>query len=98
MAEQEDEDAPIWQTALKWGLIAGGGVMGLYMVGSLLYPLFVIGVLGGAGYFAARWLKGQKALPSGGSNAKGLPMSNDEFESKMRELDALEKRYDRDID
>ena len=96
MSEAEDDETPIWQSALKWGLIGVGGLVALNVFASLMGPIVVIAVLAAGGYFGAKWFKGQKALPS--SSNKSLPMSNDEFEAKMRELDALEKRLDRDID
>jgi hypothetical protein len=95
----EDETGPGW-TLLKGGLLVLGGLTAVAIFMSLLKPLFILGVLGGAGYLGYRLLSGGKALGSG-KDRKALPSarrgSDDDFDRRMRELDALDRKLDAEI-
>ena len=90
-------------------LLTLGGIAALWMfvgVGLfLLKNVLFFGLLGGAGYLGYRMIAGggkQKAV-GGRRSQKALGPgrrggnSSDDFERKMRELDAIEKRLDAEI-
>jgi hypothetical protein len=77
-----------------------GGLVALGIVISVLKPLIVVGVVGGAGYLGYRLMKKKKALPPGGraGGRKALSAgSGDDFERRMRELEEVERRLDTEI-
>ncbi len=71
---------------------------GFFLIKSVIF----FGVIGGAGYIGYRMLAGGGDKPkavSGGRRQRALGRGNssDEFDRKMRELDAIEKRLDAEI-
>lgn len=95
-----DGDSGIGWTLLKGGLLVLGGLAAIGLMMAMLKPLFIIGVLGGAGYLGYRLLSGSKALS--GKEHKALPgarssAGGDDFDRRMRELDALDRKLDAEI-
>jgi hypothetical protein len=93
-----DGDSGLAWPLVKGGLLVLGGLAALSLTMALLKPLFLLGVLGGAAYLGYRLLSGGKALE--GKEHKALSAgssSGDDFERKMRELDALDKKLDAEI-
>ena len=82
---------------VKGALMVGGGILALMIALAILKPLIIIGLLGGAGYLGYRFLSRDKALEGGGETTKKELRSGDDFERKMRELEAIERRLDREI-
>lgn len=91
-----DDDGSLLWSLLKGGLIVFGGLAAIGLVVSVLKPLFIIGVLGGAGYLGYRLLSKPKELGPGQGSAKALP-ADDDFERRMRELDAMDRKLDAEI-
>jgi hypothetical protein len=92
----DDESGGAGWTLLKGGLLVLGGLTAVAIFMSLLKPLFIIGVLGGAGYLGYRLLSGGKALGAA-KERKALPGSHDDFDRRMRELDAMDRKLDAEI-
>lgn len=110
MAHDDDgnNDSGNTGAVLKGVLLTLGGIAALWMfvgVGLfLLKNVLFFGLLGGAGYLGYRMIAGggkqravggrrsQRALGAGRSRNSG-----DDFDRKMRELDAIEKRLDAEI-
>jgi hypothetical protein len=78
--------------------------VGIFLVKNVLF----FGLLGGAGYLGYRMIAGgrrkqlgggrsHRALGTGRHRGGGGGSSSDDFERKMRELDAIEKRLDAEI-
>jgi hypothetical protein len=89
-----DGDSALAWTFFKGGLLVLGGLAAVGLAIAVLKPLLIIGVLGGAAYLGYRLLSGGKALE--GREHKALH-ADDDFERKMRELDALDKKLDAQI-
>lgn len=87
--------------AVVKGVLMGlGGLVALGLVISLVKPLLVVGVVGGAGYLGYRLMRKKKALPAGkrqGGRKALAAGSNDDFERRMRELEEVERRLDTEI-
>ena len=83
--------------AILKGVIFTIGTVGAVVITlALLKPLFVLGVLGVAGYLGYRMVSNKtKALPESRQRSLG---KSDDFERRMRELDALDRRLDAEID
>ncbi|MCA9695609.1 MAG: hypothetical protein R3A51_19830 [Nannocystaceae bacterium] len=84
---------------LLGGVVAlGVGVVAIQWVFALAFlavkAAFVLGTVGAVGYLGYRALNRQPALP--GRNRAALPPSND-YESRMRELERIEKALDAEI-
>jgi hypothetical protein len=91
----KDESSGIGAGGLvKGGLLVLGGLAALGIAISLLKPLLILGVLGGAGYIGYRLITKQKALE--GKKQGALPASSD-YERRMRELDDAERKLDAEI-
>lgn len=84
-------------TLVKGALMVGGGIVALMIALAILKPLIILGLLGGAGYLGYRFLSRDKALQAGDETTKKELRSGDDFERKMRELEAIERRLDREI-
>ena len=93
-------------------LIGLGGFLaigaGLYLLGYFAAVFFFVlkaaalaGIVGGAGLLGYRALTRQKILPRAGERAekshKQLPSSRADYDRKMRELEAIERRLDAEI-
>jgi hypothetical protein len=96
-----DGDSDLAWSLIKGGLLVLGGVAAIGLAVAVLKPLLLLGVLGGAAYLGYRLLSGggralegkeHKAL----SAARGSSKSDD-FERRMRDLDALDKKLDAEI-
>lgn len=95
----KDEDSGGAGSLIKGGLIVLGGLAAIGLVISVLKPLLILGVLGGAGYLGYRLMAGKdtKAVDDGGkSRQAALPADND-FDRRMRELEAMERKLDKEI-
>ncbi len=92
MADNQGTAWPI----VKGGLIALGGLAALGLVLSLLKPILILGVIAGAGYVGYRLFMGADKAIEGKPERKALG-ADDDFERKMRELDALDKKLDAEI-
>jgi hypothetical protein len=83
-------------------MIAVRMVFGLFF--AVLGPIMFVGALAGAGYVGYRLVAGggERKAVQGGRSARALGpgrgrSSGDDFERKMRELDAIERRLDAEI-
>jgi hypothetical protein len=94
MAEEGGEGA----TLLKGALIGLGALTALGLGLALLAPVVKLGLLAGAGYLGYRLVagRGKKSL-AGSAPRRALPKSGDDFDRRMRELDAIEKQLDAEI-
>jgi len=96
MAEQKEEQGgSLIVPILTGGLMVLGGLVAISLVVSLLKPLLIIGVLGGAGYIGYKLLGKRNAL-EGEAERKSLSPDAD-FERRMAELDAIERKLDAEI-
>ena len=94
----KDEDSGGTGALIKGGLIVLGGLAAIGLVISVLKPLLILGVLGGAGYLGYRLMAGKdtKAVEGNTRPTKALPADND-FDRRMRELEAMERKLDQQI-
>jgi hypothetical protein len=90
-----DGDSGVAWPLVKGGLLVLGGFAAIGLAVAVLKPLLLLGVLGGAAYLGYRLLSGGKAL-EGGKERKALS-ADDDFERRMRDLDALDKKLDAEI-
>lgn len=81
---------------IKLGLLGLGGLVAVGIMVSLLKPLLILGVIAGAGYVGYRLFVGSDKAIEGSKERKALP-ANDDFERRMAELDAMEKKLDAEI-
>lgn len=93
MAEEQGNVA--WPI-IKLGLIGLGGLAAIGLVLAVLKPILILGVLAGAGYVGYRLFMGSDRAIEGGKERKALSPDND-FERRMRELDAMDKKLDAEI-
>jgi hypothetical protein len=85
-------------TAVVKGVLLGfGALVALGLALSLLKYVILVGVLGAAGYFGYRAIRGRAALGEGKSSATRQLADGSDFDRKMRELEAIERRLDREI-
>lgn len=94
MADDEGKSAA-WPV-LKLGLMGLGGLAALVLMMAVLKPLLILGVITGAGYVGYRLFMGSDKAIEGTKERKALS-PDDDFERKMRELDALDKKLDAEI-
>jgi hypothetical protein len=98
--KQEDGGGGKGMAVLKGVLMGLGGLVALGIVVSVLKPLLVVGIVGGAGYLGYRLMKKKQALPAGNraGGRKALTAgSRDDFDRRMRELEEVERRLDSEI-
>lgn len=95
----EETDSTQTAAAVAKGALMGiGGLVALGVVLSLIKPLALIAVAGGAGYLGYRMLSKSKRLgPAAERRALGPASGDDDFNRRMKELDALERKLDREI-
>lgn len=91
----EEQGSVAWPI-IKLGLIGLGGLAAVGLVLAVLKPLLILGVLAGAGYVGYRLFMGSDRAIEGGKEHKALGADND-FERRMRELDAMDKKLDAEI-
>jgi hypothetical protein len=91
----EDQGSIAWPT-LKLGLIGLGGLVAVGIMVAVLKPLLILGVIAGAGYVGYRLFMGSDKALEGSKERKALK-PDDDFERKMRELDAMDKKLDAEI-
>ncbi|MEM9459951.1 MAG: hypothetical protein AAGF11_37595 [Myxococcota bacterium] len=91
----EEQSSVAWPI-IKLGLIGLGGLAAVGLVLAVLKPLLVLGVLAGAGYVGYRLFMGADRAIEGGKEHKALSADSD-FERRMRELDAMDKKLDAEI-
>lgn len=91
----EDKGSVAWPI-VKLGLIGLGGLVAIGLFVSMLKPLLILGVIAGAGYVGYRLFMGSDKAIEGGKERKALT-ADDDFERKMRELDAMDKKLDAEI-
>ncbi len=95
-----EEDTTKTGGLIKGGLIVVGGVVVLGLALNLFKTVLFLGVAAGGGYLCYRLLTGKKRAKGLGSAdaPRALPdRSEDDFERRMRELDALERKLDAEI-
>lgn len=111
--DDDDKNSGQTGAVIRGTLMALGAIAALWLVVfpvmsigfALLSRALFFGVLAGAGYLGYRMVTGggrQKAI--GGRSRRALPAgrgrnsgSGDDFDRKMRELEAIEKRLDAEI-
>lgn len=91
----EDQGSVAWPL-IKLGLIGLGGVAAVAILWPILKMAAVLGVIAGAGYLGYRLFMGSDKAIEGGKERKALS-ADDDFERKMRELDAMDKKLDAEI-
>lgn len=91
----EDKGSAAWPL-VKLGLIGLGGLAAIGLVMAVLKPLLILGVIAGAGYVGYRLFMGADRAIEGSPERKAIG-PDDDFERKMRELDAMEKKLDAEI-
>jgi hypothetical protein len=94
-AMAEDQGSIAWPI-LKLGLIGLGGLVAVGLMIAVLKPLLILGVIAGAGYVGYRLFMGSDKALEGAKERKALG-TGDDFERKMRELDAMDKKLDAEI-
>lgn len=98
MARSDDEGESNTGMAILKGVIFTIGTVGAVVIAlALLKPLFVLGVLGAAGYFGYRMVGGKKKKALPGRNPRSLSSGGDDFDRRMGELDALDRKLDAEI-
>ena len=97
MSKDDDDGVDL----LKTGLIVAGTIVVAGIAWSLFKTVLTVAVVGGIGYGVYRLVAkggGGKKAPKK-PKAKALPPgSPEDFEARMRELDALEKELDQEIE
>ncbi|MCA9710072.1 MAG: hypothetical protein KDK70_29810 [Myxococcales bacterium] len=91
----QDQGSAAWPI-IKLGLIGLGGLAAIGLVVTILKPILILGVLAGAGYVGYRLFMGSDRAIEGGKERKALG-ADDDFERRMRELDAMDKKLDAEI-
>lgn len=91
----EEQGSVAWPI-IKLGLIGLGGLVAVGILVSVLKPLLILGVIAGAGYVGYRLFMGSDKAIEGGKERKALTADED-FERKMRDLDAMDKKLDAEI-
>lgn len=91
----EEQGSKAWPL-VKLGLIGLGGLAALGLFVAVLKPLLILGVIAGAGYVGYRLFMGSEKAIEGPKQRKALT-ADDDFERKMRELDAMDKKLDAEI-
>lgn len=91
----EEKGSAAWPI-IKLGLIGLGGLAALGIFVAMLKPLLILGVIAGAGYVGYRLFMGSDKAIEGGKERKALT-ADDDFERKMRELDAMDAKLDAEI-
>jgi hypothetical protein len=91
----EDQGSIAWPI-IKLGLIGLGGLVAVGIMVAVLKPLLILGVIAGAGYVGYRLFMGSDKALEGSKERKALK-PDDDFERKMRELDAMDKKLDAEI-
>lgn len=85
-------------TLFKGVILGLGGIAALAIALMMMKFVIVAGILGGAGYLGYRILTKNKALGAGERPTRGkLSAGDTDFDRKMRELEAIERRLDREI-
>lgn len=91
----DDQSSRAWPI-LKLGLLGLGGVVAVGLMVAILKPLLILGVIAGAGYVGYRLFMGSDKALEGTKERKALSPDAD-FERRMAELDAVEKKLDAEI-
>lgn len=94
-AMADDKGSAAWPL-LRLGLIGLGGLVAIGIVAAVLKPLIILGVIAGAGYVGYRLFMGSDKAIEGPKERKALGADAD-FERKMRELDAMDRKLDEQI-
>jgi uncharacterized membrane protein YebE (DUF533 family) len=85
-------------SVLKGALLALGALaavgLGLTLVKAVFAPLFLIALIGGAGYIGYRAFGKTKELQA---SRETKALSSSDFDKRMRELDALDRQLDAEI-
>lgn len=109
--QQDDDRSSVASRFAKGSLLVLGGLFALMIAARMVFGLFFavlgnvlfVGALAGAGYLGYRLVSGhsERKAVQGGRSARALgPGRNrggDDFERKMRELEAIERRLDAEI-
>lgn len=91
----EDQGSIAWPI-IKLGLLGLGGLVAVGIMVAVLKPLLILGVLAGAGYVGYRLFMGSDKALEGAKERKALG-TGDDFDRKMRDLDAMDKKLDAEI-
>lgn len=91
----EDKGSAAWPI-VKLGLIGLGGLVAIGLLAAVLKPLLILGVIAGAGYVGYRLFMGSDKALTGAKERKAIA-PDDDFERKMRELDAMDRKLDEEI-
>ncbi len=89
------DDSNAWPI-IKGGLFVLGGLTAIGLFMALLKPILIMGVLAGAGFIGYKLFMGSDKAIEGEKERKALSPDND-FDRRMAELDALEKKLDAEI-
>lgn len=92
----DDKDGSVAWPLIKLGLIGLGGLAAIGIAVAVLKPLLILGVIAGAGYVGYRLFMGTDKALEGGKEQKAIGPDAD-FERRMAELDAMERKLDAEI-
>lgn len=92
----DDNSGSIGWPIAKLALIGLGGLAAIGIAVAILKPLLILGVIAGAGYVGYRLFMGSDKAIEGGKERKALGPDAD-FERRMAELDAMDKKLDAEI-
>jgi hypothetical protein len=92
----DDEGGSGAGSLIKGALIVLGGLAAIGLIVSVLKPLMILGVLGGAGYLGYRLMASKDKEIEGSPDRAALPPASD-FDRRMRELEKIEKQLDAEI-
>lgn len=95
-AMADDQGGSLAWPLVKLGLIGLGGLAAIGLVLAVLKPLLILGVIAGAGYVGYRLFMGSDKAIEGTKERKALTPDQD-FERRMAELDAVDKKLDAEI-
>lgn len=110
--DHDDDERPgVAARFAKGSLLVLGGLFALMIAARMVFGLFFavlgnvlfVGALAGAGYIGYRLVAGggERKAVQGGRSARALgpgrSRGGDDFERKMRELEAIERRLDAEI-
>lgn len=111
--DSHDDDGPsVASRFAKGSLLVLGGLFALMIAARMVFGLFFavignvlfVGALAGAGYLGYRLVSGnrERKAVSGGRSVRALGPGRrrgdgDDFDRKMRELEAIERRLDAEI-
>ena len=91
----EDDESDVVASVAKGAIFALGTIAAIGIGLAIVKSVFPVLLVAGAGYLGYRMVRKNKALPA--SAAPKALSSGDDFDRRMAELDAIEKKLDAEI-